>query len=134
MNEGIGCHQNVIGNSNAVVYGPGIAKVVNRLVVTSDHYRKILLTRVRRKWIDAVPELSLCNNSHITLEFHDRPDAVARNSQHLGTEKMKQLVCSSDVRITDIYDQVEDSLLILGAPGSGKTTQLLELTRYLLGQ
>lgn len=35
-------------------------------------------------------------------------------------------------RILDVFDEVGGALLILGAPGTGKTTLLLELARDLL--
>ncbi len=38
------------------------------------------------------------------------------------------------VSISQVFDAVGGELLILGAPGSGKTTMLLELTRDLLAR
>src|SRR5262249_44180737 len=36
--------------------------------------------------------------------------------------------------LTDVFDELGGELLILGAPGAGKTTMLLDLARTLLGQ
>ena len=38
------------------------------------------------------------------------------------------------VRLTDVFDRLDHAMLILGAPGSGKTITLLELLRDLLAQ
>jgi hypothetical protein len=38
----------------------------------------------------------------------------------------------SGTRVVDVFDAMDQSMLILGAPGSGKTTLLLELARDLL--
>ena len=38
----------------------------------------------------------------------------------------------SGTQVVDVYDTMDQALLILGAPGSGKTTLLLELARDLL--
>jgi eukaryotic-like serine/threonine-protein kinase len=40
----------------------------------------------------------------------------------------------SGTQVVDVYDKMDQALLILGAPGSGKTTLLLELARDLLAR
>ncbi len=95
--------------------------------------RIAMIEKVRQIWIT-----DLLNRSHyaealIGLELVERPIAVER--------RMDDLVQRSDredqplplgMRLIDMYDTVDRALLILGAPGAGKTTQLLELTRHLL--
>ena len=39
-----------------------------------------------------------------------------------------------DQKIVDVFDEVKGALLILGEPGSGKTTTLLELARDLIAR
>ena len=41
---------------------------------------------------------------------------------------------SPDKKISHIFDEMNRALLILGAPGSGKTITLLQLTRDLITQ
>lgn len=95
--------------------------------------RQRLLRRVRSFWITGVLEQSLHGAALLALGLQEQPDAVAHPwhlvVQHPDTAPHP---LPAGTRITRVYDAADGELLILGAPGSGKTTILLELARDLL--
>jgi hypothetical protein len=92
-----------------------------------------LLRRVQATWVEGVLEQSLHQAAMIRLNLQERPDALTNPWQmqvqetHLAPQTLP-----ADTSITQIYDEADGGLLILGEPGSGKTTMLLELARFLL--
>jgi len=92
--------------------------------------RRDLISEVRRTWIDGVLRRDLTGLVRVELGLEQRPDAV-RSLWDLTVE-------GSDVRsaytVREAYDELLGKLLILGAPGAGKTTALLELARGLLDE
>ena len=95
--------------------------------------REWMLERVRTFWIDGVLEQSLHGAALIALELHQQPEAVA-NPWMLVVQESDQPGRPLPPRtpITEVYDDAQGELLILGEPGCGKTTLLLELARDLL--
>ena len=99
----------------------------------ADRDRRAMIRRVRRIWIDGVLKKSLFHEVRILLGLSERPDAVERPLDLVvmrPNESERPL--PSGTRIVDIYDDFDEALLILGAPGSGKTTELLCLAKDLL--
>jgi len=76
--------------------------------------REVMLSRVRDKWIDGVLEPSLAHTERLALD-------LVRN----GSE-------TAQVPVLQMFLRTGGGLLILGAPGGGKTTLLLELADGLL--
>ncbi|XVV14211.1 hypothetical protein ACQP2X_07660 [Actinoplanes sp. CA-131856] len=71
-------------------------------------------------------------SARIPLTLDERPGAVRRPVhlvQRIGGTEFR---LSGDVGVIDVFDEMSGSMLILGAPGSGKTTQLLDLAAALL--
>ena len=93
----------------------------------------VLLDKVKRFWVEGVLEKSLYNEVLIELDMVEHPDAVAHPWE--TTLELPGLSAQRIPKGRTIYSVFEDvggSLLILGAPGSGKTISLLELARSLI--
>jgi DNA polymerase III delta prime subunit len=95
--------------------------------------RRAMIQKVRAIWVTGVLQRSLYQETLITLGLAERPDAVERPMDILvqRPDKADQPLPPGK-RVVDVYDELGGSLLILGAPASGKTTLLLELARDLL--
>ena len=95
--------------------------------------RQRMIEKVHAFWIEGVLEKSLHNAALIALGLHEKPSAVKNPWNlvlQLPDEESRKLPAGT--RITDVYDKASGELLILGEPGSGKTTLMLELARDLL--
>lgn len=94
--------------------------------------RKALLDKVRRSWIEGVLERSLFDRAQIELGLERRFDALALDYE--TPEQLRQPL-PKGIKVSErFFEQlgVGRTLLILGNPGAGKTTTLLELARDLL--
>jgi hypothetical protein len=106
---------------------------VPTLTSTERRNRQRMLHRVRDFWSKGVLENSLHGAALIELGMEYKPDAV----QHSWDMVIQQpghptRSVPSGTKIIEVYDELSGELLILGEPGSGKTTMLLELARDLL--
>jgi NACHT domain-containing protein len=101
----------------------------------SDRARRDVLEQVRRAWVQ--PELSgsLYEQARIELGLAERPTAV--------DNPLRAVVRRSDGSdhalepgqpAARVYRQLGNQMLILGEPGVGKTTLLMELVDQLLGE
>ncbi|SDW15253.1 NACHT domain-containing protein [Saccharopolyspora shandongensis] len=84
-------------------------------------------------YVDQRFSQSLAAKARIELDLDERPDAVIRPQSLTvqpvgGTEK----AIASNAPISEVFDDLHQSMLILGDPGAGKTTLLLELARALI--
>jgi DNA polymerase III delta prime subunit len=96
--------------------------------------RADLLGKMRRMWIKGFLEQSLHHVVRIELDLEERPDAVGDPWEMVVQTKGERRSLPRGVGITEVYDEMEGDLLILGAPGAGKTTMLLELARDLVAR
>jgi len=97
--------------------------------------RQILLNKVNNFWIKKVLESSLQNQFKIELGLEEQFDAIALPCQMTWeTAEQHRRTLPHGTRVIDKFDELGTgrTLLILGEPGSGKTTALLELARDLL--
>ena len=99
------------------------------------HDLGILLKNVKTTWIKGVLEKSVHEAALLELGLELREEAV--------DDPWRMVIESPDQsretlprgrRIKDIFDEANGLLLILGEPGSGKTTTLLQLARDLIAE
>jgi flagellar biosynthesis GTPase FlhF len=97
--------------------------------------RRDMLTKVKAIWIRGLLEHSLAEVVRIDLEMEDRPDAVDRAlSLQYQDLRLQMRSITIGTPIIDVFAYLGGELLILGAPGAGKTTTLLELARDLIAR
>jgi serine/threonine protein kinase len=97
--------------------------------------RKILLNKVKNYWVKGVLETSLHGIALIELGLENRLDSLDRPWGMLWeTLEQARQPLPQKTKIIDLFQQMGEggTLLILGEPGAGKTTTLLELTRDLI--
>src|SRR5947209_5613896 len=101
----------------------------------TEQNRQRLLARVRQFWITGVLDQSMHGAAIIALGLQNQPDVLA-NPWRLVLQEQNQSARAlpASTRITQVYDEALEHLLILGEPGCGKTTLLLELARDLLSR
>ena len=121
-----------VGPAQVVLVAPSIAPS-RRAAAGADRNRLAMLEKVRKIWITGFLGQSLFQKSRILLGLSERTDIVARPLDLLVKRPDQgERPLPSDTQIVDVYDNMDEALLILGAPGAGKTTLLLELARDLL--
>ncbi|MEW6496939.1 MAG: NACHT domain-containing protein [Cyanobacteriota bacterium] len=99
--------------------------------------RQILLNKVKNYWVKGVLETSLHGKALIALGLEKRLDAIARPWGIVWeTPDQPKQTLPSNTRIINHFHQLGAgrTLLILGEPGAGKTTTLLELARDLISR
>jgi hypothetical protein len=95
--------------------------------------RKAMMQKVRHAWIDGVLEQSLYHVARIDLGLEGNPDAVVHPWDMIVQEQgLPPRDLAPGTRMGEVFDDLGGALLILGAPGTGKTTLLLELAQGLL--
>ena len=94
----------------------------------------VMRQMVRKFWIDGVLKSSLYNEVLIRLNLTEQPKAVDNRPWDLILQQpgKPNYDIPPGTPIIDVFDQMGGLLLILGEPGSGKTTMLLELADGLL--
>lgn len=96
--------------------------------------RAVLIQRVRQFWVKGVLEKSLYNEARIELdlvvhESADRPWDVAVTWSNGEEERL-----APGTGMAEVFARMGRRTIILGEPGAGKTTMLLELARSLLDE
>lgn len=95
--------------------------------------RQRLIEKVRKFWIEGVLEKSLYGATLIELGKEYRPDAVSYPwAMILERPDTSPQPIPHGKKMIELFDENLGELLILGKPGSGKTTMLLDLCRDLL--
>jgi hypothetical protein len=94
--------------------------------------RAIMLRRVRYKWITGVLEPSLAHAASLVLGMERRPDLLDLGGRIIYQLGSRPEPLPADTPIGEVFDMVGGGMLIVGAPGGGKTTLLLQLCDELL--
>lgn len=96
--------------------------------------RRNFLDKVYEIWITGFLEQSLEQEVWIELGMENRRDLLP-NPWRFQVQEMEQTsdLLPAGTTIEQVYEQTrQGQLLIVGEPGSGKTTQLLQLARFLI--
>ncbi len=97
--------------------------------------RAQMLKRVRLDWIDGILNRSLYQVARIELDLESKGDAVDQPLNAIvQVPDSPPLPIPSATDISQVFDAHASSLLILGGPGTGKTTLLLQLAQELLNR
>lgn len=117
----------IIGGQQTTYY-----QVVER---RPDRNRQAMLKKVRATWIDGLLTNVLPEGKRIKLDLIRRYDTVEHplHAQYQEFDRPPQPVAEGSSRLA-LFSATGGALLILGAPGGGKTTLLLELASELLDQ
>ncbi|WP_203745936.1 NACHT domain-containing protein [Actinoplanes cyaneus] len=71
-------------------------------------------------------------SERIRIMLEERPDAVRQPVHLVRRVGGAEHEISGTRRVVEVFDEMTGSMLILGAPGAGKTTQLIDLAQQLL--
>ena len=92
-----------------------------------------MIEKVWSIWIGGILQASLPDDLMLELGLTERPAMVTRPLDvYIQPSDRTDRAPAPGARLIDIFDRLDRALLILGAPGAGKTTQLLILARDLL--
>ena len=95
--------------------------------------RSRMLQNVHDYWIKGVLEQSLYREMLIDLGMEYNPNAVQYPwDMVLHRPDRQDTTLPTNTRMIDVFTEARGELLILGAPGAGKTTMLLDLARSLI--
>jgi hypothetical protein len=131
-------NQTAIGDDNIQVVGSNnvITRITNFFAgdteIVDQRNRRIMLGHVENFWVKGILEKSLHSAVLLELGMKENPDALGY-PWAIKREASKEPL-PGGTSMLEIFQEIgmARSLLILGAPGSGKTTMLLELTRQLI--
>ena len=97
----------------------------------ADRSRAQMLEKVRATWMPVLEE-SLQDVVRMELGLKATAALVEDPRKRLRQPNRPERLLPPGTPVRDVFDELAGELLILGAPGAGKTTMLLELARDLL--
>jgi predicted NACHT family NTPase len=121
----------MMGDRNIVITGAD-ADAIRALIGTRPRNEQLLLKIVKDE-VESRLKQSLHNAVLINLGMESQPNQIQHpwSSDIKIGDKPRELI-PENWHIERVFDEVQGKLLILGNPGSGKTTTMLELARMLL--
>lgn len=128
-----------IGEINITGTVTGDIRIGHTIIQAADaqlrHDLGILLKNVETTWIKGVLERSVHEAALLDLGMETREEAVDNPWQMvMEAPDQMRVALPRGKRIKDIFYESNGLLLILGKPGSGKTTTLLQLARDLIAE
>ncbi|HEY9818250.1 MAG TPA: NACHT domain-containing protein, partial [Candidatus Obscuribacterales bacterium] len=113
---------------------PGMPSPQAALSPDDIRHRQALLDKVRNSWIHGVLDKSLYSRARIALGLEDQPDRVIHPWSMDYSYANQREKLPTGMRLSKKLAELGEvaALLLLGDPGSGKTTMLLELAKDLL--
>lgn len=94
-----------------------------------------LLERIEHDWIQGVLEASLHHRARLELGLDWKADAVEHPWERIVVAPNRPIGrLRTEDSIAGIFSAAQNTLLVLGEPGGGKTTSLLELALDLIGR
>src|SRR6266545_6112977 len=114
---------------------PTAVAAPSRLSPQEQRNRGRMLDKVEAFWVKGVLEQSLYQVVRLELGFEHASSQVSHPWETVlqQANQPKQSIPAGKPVIA-VFDDLLGELLILGAPGAGKTTMLLELTRDLIAR
>jgi len=98
-----------------------------------DKNEQQMIQKVRQFWIEGVLEKSLRGVVMVELGKEYQPDAVPFPWEMvIDRPDVQTQSIANGKKMVELFDENQREILLLGAPGSGKTTMLLDLCRDLL--
>lgn len=134
-------HQTASGDHNIQIAGRQntLIQIIKHLVFRDTEgqialrNRRVMLAKVRTTWVKGLLEQSLHGIAMINVGIAYKPEAIQYPWDAI-VQQPNRSPCPipRGTKVIEVFDEVGDELLILGAPGSGKTTMLLDLARDLI--
>jgi DNA-binding SARP family transcriptional activator len=104
-----------------------------KLTTHEARVRHALIDRVRVIWIQGLLDNTLHGMMQLELGLEHRSRMVDRPwAMTVSRYEQKDRIIAADMHLIDLLREVGGAMLILGEPGAGKTTMLLQLARDLL--
>ncbi|MEM7117705.1 MAG: BTAD domain-containing putative transcriptional regulator [Chloroflexota bacterium] len=94
----------------------------------------ILLAKVKSFWIEGMLEHAVAGEALLPLAKETVPEGIANPWQTVVQPDFTRQVIEAEEPIETLFAASGHALLILGAPGAGKTTTLLDLARITIAQ
>ena len=136
MAENVSRSQYIVGDENVQVIGDDNKITVIHLppAPVQEQNRVRFLAQLRSQY-DELWKQSLQGTTQMTLGLTEKPDAILHHSELLfRSPAQPERPLPEGTTIAGVYDKAGGQLLILGEPGVGKSTLLLDLARQLVGR